>query len=56
MFLSGPEKIGKSWFLRYNMKSFLESDPEQKHFPIHYDIREINDQNFNAFVFNFEKM
>ena len=55
MFLSGPEKIGKSWFLRYNMKSFLESDPEQKHFPIHYDIREINDQNFNAFVFNFEK-
>jgi len=55
LFLSGPEKIGKSWFLRHNLKKFVESDLDQKHFAIHYDLREIYNQSFNSFIFNFDR-
>lgn len=55
MFLTGPEKNGKSWFLRHNLKKFAEEESENKTLVIHYDMGGIFNQNFYSFLFNFEK-
>ena len=55
LILSGPEKNGKSWFLRDNLKKFSETISDKKTMVVHYDIRGINNQNFNSFLHNFEK-
>lgn len=55
LFLSGPEKSGKSWFLRANLKKFEEEEAEKKTMVIHYDMREIEGQNFYSFLYNFER-
>jgi hypothetical protein len=54
LILSGPEKNGKSWFLRDNFKKFALKESEKKPLVIHYDIRAINGSNFTSFLFNFE--
>lgn len=56
LILNGPEKVGKSWFLRHNLKEFDEKVSDKKSFVIHYDIRDINNQNFYSFLFNFEEL
>jgi hypothetical protein len=56
LILNGPEKNGKSWFLRHNLKLFSEKEAEYKPLVIHYDLREIPNQNFYSFLFNFEKV
>ena len=55
LILSGPEKNGKSWFLRDNLKKFSETISEKRTMTIHYDLRSIHNQNFNSFLHNFEK-
>lgn len=55
LILNGPEKQGKSWFLRHNLKLFAEKEADKKPLVIHYDIREIHMQNFSSFLFNFEQ-
>lgn len=54
LFLTGTERCGKSWFLRKNLKSFEEESGKLKNLVIHYDIREINNSNFQSFLLNFE--
>ena len=54
LILSGPEKNGKSWFLRHNLKKFSETISDKRTMTIHYDLRSINNQNFNSFLHNFE--
>lgn len=54
LFLTGPEKNGKSWFLRHNLKKFAEEESENKTLVIHYNIADINNQTFSSFLFNFE--
>jgi hypothetical protein len=54
LFLSGPQKNGKSWFLRHNLKRFEESEAEKMSLVVHYDISSIPNQNFFSFLFNFE--
>lgn len=55
LILSGPEKIGKSWFLRHNLKKFKVNEADKRTLVIHYDINSINHQNFNSFLHNFEE-
>jgi hypothetical protein len=55
LFLSGPQKNGKSWFLRHNLKKFDEEDADLKTLVIHYDIlNKRQSQSFYTFLFNFE--
>jgi AAA+ ATPase superfamily predicted ATPase len=51
LILNGPEKSGKSWFLRHNLKEFAAKNNT---LTIHYDIRSVPKSNFSAFLFNFE--
>jgi hypothetical protein len=55
LFLTGIEKCGKSWFLRKNLKKFEDNESKIKNLVIHYDIREISNSNFSAFLVNFER-
>jgi len=55
LILSGPEKYGKSWFLRHNLKTFKENNAEKRTVVIHFDINSINSQNFLSFLNNFEE-
>ena len=55
LFLTGTEKCGKSWFLRKNLKNFEEENGILKNLVIHYDLREINNSNFQSFLHCFER-
>lgn len=55
LFLTGPEKCGKSWFLRKNLKKLEDKDSQVKNLIIHYDPREIKNSNFSSFLINFER-
>jgi hypothetical protein len=56
LFLSGPQKNGKSWFLRHNLKKFEEEAGDLKTMVIHYDIlKKGYIQSFYTFLFNFER-
>jgi hypothetical protein len=56
LILNGTEHMGKSWFLRHNLKLFEDSPSLVKNLVIHYDIREVGGQSFNSFLFNFENI
>ena len=55
LILTGPEKYGKSWFLRHNLKTFKINEAPKRTLVIHFDIKSINSQNFMAFLNNFEE-
>ncbi len=55
LFLTGSEKCGKTWFLRKNMKRFEEEEGIFKNLVIHYDLRDIQNANFQTFLCNFER-
>jgi hypothetical protein len=55
LILNGPEHIGKSWFLRHNLKEFEMSPGIVKNIAIHYDLRHIDNQSFYSFLNNFER-
>ena len=54
LFLIGPTKSGKSWFLRSNLRKF--KDLEIKPLVFHYDLRRQQSVNFPMFLHSFEKM
>lgn len=54
MFLTGPTKCGKSWFLRYNLRKFQASGQNPMIF--HYDLRDQGMLSFDMFLHSFEKM
>lgn len=55
LLLTGPEKCGKTWFLRNNLKSFEEENGKMKNLMIHYDLRDILNSNFETFLCKFER-
>jgi hypothetical protein len=55
LILNGPEHVGKSWFLRHNLREFEISPGMIKNMTIHYDLRHIENQSFYSFLYNFER-
>ena len=57
MFVTGPTKVGKSYFLRHNMQAFAS---RERHKPVvfHYDFNEEENENicFDTFLVDFEHM
>ncbi len=54
LFMTGPTKGGKSWFLRYNLRKFQASG--QNPIVFHYDLRDQGMVSFDMFLHTFEKM
>lgn len=53
LFVTGPERTGKSTFIRQCLKEFIKRDTEYKNFAIHFDCRKF--KNFEVFLFAFEE-
>lgn len=53
LFVTGPERSGKSTFIRNSLNDFVKRDTEFKNFAIHFDCRKIH--NFDIFLFEFEE-
>lgn len=53
LFVTGPERTGKSTFIRQCLREFIKRDTEYKNFAIHFDCRKF--KNFELFLFAFEE-
>ena len=53
LFLTGPEKSGKTWFLRQVLNQWSNAETKYKNFAIHFDCASA--QNFSSFLYLFEK-
>ena len=54
LFLTGPTKAGKSWYLRYNLRKFQASG--QNPIVFYYDLRDQGMVSFDMFLHSFETM
>jgi chromosomal replication initiation ATPase DnaA len=54
LFLTGPTKAGKSWYLRYNLRKFQASG--QNPIVLYYDMRDQGMVSFDMFLHSFEMM
>lgn len=53
LFLTGPERSGKTWFLRQTLETFQKGETKLKNLVVHFDCRTAG--NFSVFLHLFEK-